>query len=135
MIVAPSPKGQGTCELLLSFIHAEFARAGLPADLVQMLPSPVSKAATARLMRQADLIVATGSQANVRMAYHERYAGVRRGCRHCGLDHRHQRSASMMPRRRSFAPRPSITRQAAHRRTAWSCLTRSTSRCSAHWPR
>lgn len=69
VVVAPSPKGQGTCELLLSFIHAEFVRAGLPADLVQMLPAPVSKAATAALMRQADLVVATGSQANVRMAY------------------------------------------------------------------
>ncbi len=69
VIVAPSPKGQGACELLLSFIHVEFAKAGLSADLVQMLPSPVSKAATAELMRQADLIVATGSQANVRMAY------------------------------------------------------------------
>ncbi|MEM5427241.1 acylating sulfoacetaldehyde dehydrogenase [Cupriavidus oxalaticus] len=69
VVVAPSPKGQGTCELLLSFIHAEFARAGLPADLVQMLPAPVSKASTAELMRQADLVVATGSQANVRMAY------------------------------------------------------------------
>lgn len=69
VVVAPSPKGQGTCELLLSFIHAEFVRAGLRADLVQMLPAPVSKAATAALMRQADLVVATGSQANVRMAY------------------------------------------------------------------
>lgn len=69
VVVAPSPKGQGTCELLLSFIHAEFARAGLPADLVQMLSAPVSKASTAELMRQADLVVATGSQANVRMAY------------------------------------------------------------------
>ncbi|SCB09646.1 acylating sulfoacetaldehyde dehydrogenase [Cupriavidus alkaliphilus] len=69
VVVAPSPKGQGTCALLLSFIHAEFARAGLPADLVQMLPAPVSKASTAELMRQADLVVATGSQANVRMAY------------------------------------------------------------------
>ncbi|AQV95144.1 sulfoacetaldehyde dehydrogenase [Cupriavidus necator] len=69
VIVAPSPKGQDTCALLLSFIHAEFARAGLPADLVQMLPAPVSKAATAALMRQSDLVVATGSQANVRMAY------------------------------------------------------------------
>lgn len=69
VIVAPSPKGQDTCALLLSFIHAEFARAGLPADLVQMLPAPVSKAATAALMQQADLVVATGSQANVRMAY------------------------------------------------------------------
>ncbi|GAB3630330.1 sulfoacetaldehyde dehydrogenase [Pandoraea terrae] len=69
VIVAPSPKGQGACELLLSFIHAELAKVGVPADLVQMLPAPVSKATTSELMRQADLVVATGSQANVRMAY------------------------------------------------------------------
>ncbi|MFP3567967.1 acylating sulfoacetaldehyde dehydrogenase [Paraburkholderia sp. SIMBA_030] len=69
VIVAPSPKGYSSCALLIEFIHAQFAKAGLSADLVQMLPAPISKAATAELMRQADLIVATGSQANVRMAY------------------------------------------------------------------
>jgi sulfoacetaldehyde dehydrogenase len=36
---------------------------------VQMLPAPVTKEATAELMRQCDLVVATGSQANVRAAY------------------------------------------------------------------
>ncbi|MGC7404248.1 acylating sulfoacetaldehyde dehydrogenase [Pandoraea pneumonica] len=69
VIVAPSPKGHSACALLLKFIHAELAKANLSPDLVQMLPEPVTKAATAALMRQADLIVATGSQANVRMAY------------------------------------------------------------------
>jgi sulfoacetaldehyde dehydrogenase len=69
VIVAPSPKGYTSCALLIEFIHAQFAKAGLAADLVQMLPAPISKAATAELMRQADLVVATGSQANVRMAY------------------------------------------------------------------
>ena len=69
VIVAPSPKGYSSCALLIGFIHEQFAKAGLPADLVQMLPAPISKAATAELMRQADLVVATGSQANVRMAY------------------------------------------------------------------
>lgn len=69
VIVAPSPKGYGACALLLRFIHAELAKAGMSPDLVQMLPEPVTKAATAALMRQADLVVATGSQANVRMAY------------------------------------------------------------------
>ena len=34
-----------------------------------MLPSPVSKQSTHELMRQCDLVVATGSQANVRAAY------------------------------------------------------------------
>jgi sulfoacetaldehyde dehydrogenase len=37
--------------------------------LVQVLPSPVTKQSTLELMRLADLVVATGSQANVRAAY------------------------------------------------------------------
>ena len=36
---------------------------------VQTLPAPVSKESTGELMRQCDLVVATGSQANVRAAY------------------------------------------------------------------
>jgi sulfoacetaldehyde dehydrogenase len=36
---------------------------------VQLLPAPVTKATTRELMRQADLVVATGSQANIRAAY------------------------------------------------------------------
>jgi sulfoacetaldehyde dehydrogenase len=69
VIVAPSPKGWSTCARLLEFVHAEFDRIGAPRDLVQALSAPVTKAATAELMRQADLVVATGSQANVRAAY------------------------------------------------------------------
>jgi sulfoacetaldehyde dehydrogenase len=69
VIVAPSPKGWSTCERLLQFIHAEFDRIGAPRDLVQMLAAPVDKASTLALMRQCDLVVATGSQANVRAAY------------------------------------------------------------------
>ena len=69
VIVAPSPKGWSTGARLIAFIHAAFDRIGAPRDLVQILPSPVSKAATAELMRQCDLVVATGSQANVRAAY------------------------------------------------------------------
>jgi sulfoacetaldehyde dehydrogenase len=34
-----------------------------------MLPAPITKESTAELMRQCDLVVATGSQANVRAAY------------------------------------------------------------------
>lgn len=69
VIVAPSPKGYSSCALLIDFIHAEFRKAGLDPALVQIVPEPVSKAATAALMQAADLVVATGSQANVRMAY------------------------------------------------------------------
>lgn len=69
VIVAPSPKGLGTCEALAGYIHAELKKIGLPLDLVQHLPAPVTKEATQELMRQANLVVATGSQNNVRAAY------------------------------------------------------------------
>jgi len=69
VIVAPSPKGASTCARLIEFVHAELDRIGAPRDLVQMLPAPVTKEATAELMRQCDLVVATGSQANVRAAH------------------------------------------------------------------
>jgi sulfoacetaldehyde dehydrogenase len=69
VIIAPSPKGWSTAAKLLEFIHAEFDRIGAPRDLVQMLPSPIGKASTLELMRQCDLVVATGSQANVQAAY------------------------------------------------------------------
>ncbi len=69
IILAPSPKGASTGEQLLEFVHAELAKVGAPADLVQALPSPVTKEATHELMRQADLVAATGSQSNIRAAY------------------------------------------------------------------
>jgi sulfoacetaldehyde dehydrogenase len=69
IVLAPSPKGQSTAALLLHFVHEEFAKIGAPADLVQVLPPPVMREATHALMQQADLVVATGSQANVRAAY------------------------------------------------------------------
>ena len=69
IIVAPSPKGWSTCARLIEFIYQQFDRIDAPHDLVQLLPSPVTKESTYELMRQADLVVATGSQANVRAAY------------------------------------------------------------------
>src|ERR1035437_997906 len=69
VIVAPSPKGWTTAARLIEFIHTQFDRIEAPRDLVQLLPSPVNKQSTAELMRQCDLVVVTGSQANVRAAY------------------------------------------------------------------
>lgn len=69
IIVSPSPKAYSTSTRLLEFIHAELERVGAPRDLVQQIPAPVSKAATAELMARADLVVVTGSQNNVRSAY------------------------------------------------------------------
>jgi sulfoacetaldehyde dehydrogenase len=69
IILAPSPKGHSTCALLLRFIHGEFEKIKADRDLVQVLPAPVTKEATHELMRQCDLVAATGSQANIRAAY------------------------------------------------------------------
>ena len=69
VILSPSPKGYSTAAKLVEFIHAEFARIGAPADLVQTLPHPVTKESSRELMQQCDLVVVTGSQANVRAGY------------------------------------------------------------------
>ena len=69
IIIAPSPKGVKPGVKLLSYIHAHLRELGLPDDLVQIAPSPPSKAKTERLMQIADLVVVTGSQNNVRAGY------------------------------------------------------------------
>jgi len=69
IIIAPSPVALETTTQAVALMRAELARIGRPADLVQILPAQVSREATAELMRQVDLVVATGSQANVRQAY------------------------------------------------------------------
>ncbi|CAM3615649.1 acylating sulfoacetaldehyde dehydrogenase [Polynucleobacter brandtiae] len=69
VVVAPSPKGMSTCARLLEFVHHQLDQVNAPRDLVQMLPSPITKDSTNELMRLADLVVATGSQANIRAAY------------------------------------------------------------------
>ena len=69
VIIAPSPAGLGATTRTVDFLRAELTRAGHPPDLVQVLPAPVSKTLTERLMEAADLVVVTGSQNNVRRAY------------------------------------------------------------------
>jgi len=69
IVLAPSPAGAPVCAALVEAIHAQFDRAGIDPDLVQMLPAPPSKAKTQRLMSSVDLVVVTGSQDNVRRAY------------------------------------------------------------------
>ena len=69
VIIAPSPAGLTTTTRVCMMMRAELERAGHPADLVQVLPGPVTKGLTQRLMEAADLVVVTGSQNNVRRAY------------------------------------------------------------------
>jgi sulfoacetaldehyde dehydrogenase len=69
IIIAPPPNAWAATEPAVAGMRAELTRIGLPADLVQMLPNPVTREMTTRLMEASDLVVATGSQANVKAAY------------------------------------------------------------------
>jgi sulfoacetaldehyde dehydrogenase len=69
VIVSPSPLGLATCELVVELIHRELEKVGAPVDLVQHVPAPITKELTRAVSQRADLIVATGSQRNVRDAY------------------------------------------------------------------
>ena len=68
VIIAPSPAGAATTKTTVDLMRAELEKAGHPKDLVQILPSPVSKEMTQQLMNQCDLAVVTGSQNNVKRA-------------------------------------------------------------------
>jgi sulfoacetaldehyde dehydrogenase len=69
IIIASSPAGMKTTAKTVDYMRAELRKIGAPEDLVQILPPPASKDMTQALMQAADLIVATGSQDNVRRAY------------------------------------------------------------------
>lgn len=69
IIIAPSPLGYRTTARAVAYMRAGLARIGLPEDLVQILPAPVTKDSTQALMEAVDLVVVTGSQDNVRRAY------------------------------------------------------------------
>jgi sulfoacetaldehyde dehydrogenase len=68
IICAPHPRTTGATEAVVGFMRAACEQVGAPPDLVQSLPAP-SLAKTQELMRQADLIVATGGAGMVRAAY------------------------------------------------------------------
>jgi sulfoacetaldehyde dehydrogenase len=68
IVVAPHPRTTETTAAVVDYMREACTQVGAPADLVQMLPAP-SIAKTQELMRQADLIVATGGAAMVKAAY------------------------------------------------------------------
>jgi sulfoacetaldehyde dehydrogenase len=68
VIIAPSPAGAETTAKTVELMRAELKKAGHPEDLVQILPSPVSKELTQALIEQVDLVIVTGSQNNVKRA-------------------------------------------------------------------
>ncbi|WP_247873864.1 aldehyde dehydrogenase family protein [Azospirillum sp. TSH58] len=69
IIIAPSPMGSAATGRTVELMRAELARIGVPEDLVQMIPTPITKGLTQALMEAVDLVVVTGSQDNVRRAY------------------------------------------------------------------
>ena len=69
IVIAPSPAGWKSTNATVELMRDALTRIGAPKDLVQILPQPVSRNMTRLLMQKADLIVATGSQNNVRSAY------------------------------------------------------------------
>jgi sulfoacetaldehyde dehydrogenase len=68
VVIAPSPLGYETTKRTVEFMRAAMEAVRLPADLVQILPPPITKESTDALMKAADLVVVTGSQDNVRRA-------------------------------------------------------------------
>ena len=69
VIVAPSPLAYTTTSRAVELMRDALGLVGAPRDLVQCLPSPVTRRTTGALMEACDLSVVTGSQNNVRRAY------------------------------------------------------------------
>lgn len=68
IICAPHPRTRHSTEKVVAYMRAACEQVGAPADLVQVLAAP-SLAKTQELMRQADLVVATGGVGMVKAAY------------------------------------------------------------------
>jgi sulfoacetaldehyde dehydrogenase len=68
IICAAHPQTQRATEAVVGYMRSACEQVGAPADLVQSLPAP-SLPKSQELMRQADLVVATGGTGMVRAAY------------------------------------------------------------------
>lgn len=69
IIIAPPPTAWKATKPTVDAMRSELEKIGLPANLVQILPNPITRTTTTELMERADLVVVTGSQVNVRQAY------------------------------------------------------------------
>ena len=68
IIIAPPPTAWAATKPAVEGMRRELEKIGLPADLVQILPNPVTREGDAP-DAAGDLVVVTGSQVNVRGAY------------------------------------------------------------------
>ncbi|WP_219812075.1 aldehyde dehydrogenase family protein [Alkalispirochaeta sphaeroplastigenens] len=68
VIFAPHPRGAAASALAVEFMRRGLRRVGAPEDLIQIVDDP-SLGQTGELMKQVDLVVATGGGAMVKAAY------------------------------------------------------------------
>ncbi len=68
ILLAPHPKAQKTCDLAVARVRALLRQQGWPEDLVIGI-APVSVEISRELMRQCDLVIATGGPALVQAAH------------------------------------------------------------------
>src|SRR5690606_3821768 len=68
IIICPHPRAKITNKMIVDRMRAAIVKMGAPADLVQGIEEP-SMDRTNELMKQCDLILATGGPAMVKAAY------------------------------------------------------------------
>lgn len=68
VIFAPHPRGKKSCKLACEMMRQGLAKVGAPLDLIQYIEEP-SLDLSQELMRQVDLVVATGGTPMVKAAY------------------------------------------------------------------
>ena len=88
IIIAPPPTAYAATAASVDGMRAELKKIGLPEDLVQILPAPVTRETTQRLMELSDLVVATGITGERQNRLQERQARARRRPRQRARDHR-----------------------------------------------
>ncbi len=68
VIFAPHPRAKRSCKVVTDFMREGLRKAGAPLDLIQFIEEP-SILRSQELMRQADLVLATGGAVMVKAAY------------------------------------------------------------------
>lgn len=68
VIYAPHPRAKRSCKVVCDFMREGLVKIGAPADLIQCIEEP-SIPKSQELMRQVDLVLATGGAAMVKAAY------------------------------------------------------------------
>lgn len=68
VIFAPHPRAKKACKIVTGFMREGLKKVGAPLDLIQFIEEP-SIPRSQELMRQVDLVVATGGGAMVKAAY------------------------------------------------------------------